>query len=249
MADKEDANKRSSYAAKQEGLKALVLEAALKIVPFEGWTSKMMSQAAKAAKLDPSQIHHLFPKGALDLIAFWSARMDRESEEKLKSLNMTDMRIRDKITQAVHIRLRQIDGHELAMKRALSRLALPDAHIGPSAGVGLKQLWDSADMIWRAIGDTSTDSNYYSKRSVLSAVLSSSTLSWISDDSPDKEVGKAFLDDRIENVMTFEKTKWAVKSRLKNTPNPAEILGRLRYGKPFQRRRRSHASHAGRYRR
>jgi len=81
MADKDDANKRSSYAAKQESLKARVLDEALKIVPFEGWTSKMMSQAAKVAKLDPSQIHHFFPKGVLDLIAFWSARMDRESEE------------------------------------------------------------------------------------------------------------------------------------------------------------------------
>ena len=145
--DMSAASAQGAYSAKQDRLKARVLEEALEIVPFEGWTSKMMAQAAKAAEIPASQIHHLFPKGALGLISYWSARMDRKSAQQLTELDMTDMRIRDKITQAVLIRLAQMDGHELAMKRALSRLALPDAHIGPAGGIGLRPLWDSADMI------------------------------------------------------------------------------------------------------
>jgi ubiquinone biosynthesis protein COQ9 len=53
---------------------------------------------------------------------------------------------------------------------------------------------------------------------------------WLSDQSDDKATARAFLDARIENVMSFEKLKWRVKSVTKNMPEPAEILGQLRYG-------------------
>jgi len=94
----------------------------------------------------------------------------------------------------------------------------------------LKQIWQAADIIWRAIGDTSTDVNYYSKRAILSSVIGSTLPVWLADHSDEKTQGRAFLDARIENVMSFEKMKWQVKSKTKDFPNPAEILGQIRYG-------------------
>jgi len=85
-------------------------------------------------------------------------------------------------------------------------------------------------MIWRAIGDTSTDANYYSKRAILSSVIGSTLPIWLSDQTEGKTQGRAFLDARIENVMAFETMKWRVKSKTKDLPNPAEILGQIRYG-------------------
>ena len=98
-------------------------------------------------------------------------------------------------------------------------------------------------MVWRAIGDTSTDANYYSKRTILSSVIGTTLPVWLSDQSDDKAAARTFLDARIANVMEFEKLKWRVKGLTQNIPEPAEILGQLRYGglETFARRKKGRA--------
>ena len=209
-----------------------ILEALLKHVPFDGWTKKSLISAVRDIDLPKGSEELYFPGGALEAINFWSDLSDTQVVEHLTSLDLGNMRIRDKVTTGVLKRLEAIGSHEQAARRALSRLSFPDA-----IGQGPSQLWASADAIWRAIGDTSTDGNYYSKRLILSGVIGSSMLSWLSDDSLDKGKAKEFLDARIENVMRFEKAKWDFKKRTENFPDPAEILGGLRYGNKFRRRR------------
>lgn len=209
-----------------------ILSHTLRHVPFDGWTSKSLRQAVADAGLPRGAEELYFPSGALGVIRFWAEQCDAQAEAHLASLELSTLRIRDKVTQGVLARLEAIGSDEEAARRALSRLSLPDA-----MGQGPARLWASADTIWRAIGDTSTDGNYYSKRAILSGVIGTSMLSWLSDDTPDKSKAKAFLDARIENVMQFEKAKWSLKSRTAQMPNPAELLGRLRYGR--RRRRRS----------
>jgi len=68
-------------------------------------------------------------------------------------------------------------------------------------------------------------------------VISTSLASWLSDQDPEKEKARAFLDARIENVMQFEKAKFQVKKGLKGMPDPAEILGTLRHGGRRRRRK------------
>ena len=75
------------------------------------------------------------------------------------------------------------------------------------AADGARALWGTADAIWVALGDTSTDVNWYSKRATLSAVYAATVLYWLGDDSPDHETTWAFLDRRIADVMAFEKVK------------------------------------------
>jgi ubiquinone biosynthesis protein COQ9 len=53
-------------------------------------------------------------------------------------------------------------------------------------------------------------------------------LRWFTDDSEDEAVTHAFLDDRIENVMQFEKLKAQVKERAKNLPSLSSIFSTLR---------------------
>jgi len=213
--------------------KQALLDAALAIAPFDGWTSSTLRKAEREAGLGDGTMALYFPGGVMEMLSFWAAQLDTQTEATLAKLDLSEMKIRDKVTQGVLARLEGLDVHAEAARRASSRLSLPDG-----IASGTAQLWAAADTIWRAIGDTSTDGNYYSKRAILSGVIASTLPIWLSDTSEDKAKGRAFLDARIANVMQFEKMKWQIKSKTEGLPNPAEILGSLRYGGGFKRRRR-----------
>ena len=213
-----------------------ILDGALRLAAFEGWTDKTLREATAKAQLPKGAEALYFPDGVLELISFWGEELNHKVDQDLSCLDLSQMKIRDKVTAGVVARMEALSGHEAAAKRAVARLALPDA-----LGQGPAQIWAAADTIWRAIGDSSTDANYYSKRTILSAVISSSLVAWVADTSADKADGRAFIEARIANVMQFEKAKWALKKRTENLPNPAEFLGQLRYGmgRASRRRRRS----------
>ena len=208
-----------------------ILSAALSHVPFDGWTRKTLTTAVKDTDLPVGAEDLYFPGGPLELIAYWAETGDKKALAKIENRGLENMRIRDKVTECVWIRLNEMQGQEQAARRAISRLSMPDA-----MGQGPQQLWKSADMIWRAIGDTSTDANYYSKRTILSGVIGSSIMAWLSDETEDKSKARAFLEARIDNVMQFEKAKFTLRKQRAKMPDPAGLLGRLRYG----RRRRKY---------
>jgi ubiquinone biosynthesis protein COQ9 len=218
----------ASHKARAEILAAMLPQAA-----FDGWTVKSLRAAVKAADLPEGAEELYFPQGPLEVIRFWSEQMNGKIEADLAELDQASMKIRDKVTAGVLAALYAIGPHEEAARRAMSRMSLPDA-----LGQGPKQLWSAADTIWRSIGDTSTDGNYYSKRTILAGVIASTLTVWLSDEEPQKPKARKFLDDRIANVMSFEKAKWAFKKKTENFPNPAEVLGVLRYGGRKTRRRR-----------
>jgi ubiquinone biosynthesis protein COQ9 len=204
-----------------------ILDAALNEAAFEGWTDVMLAKAAQKAGLPKGAAALYFPDGVVDVIQFWSDQMDAAARAKIEALDIAAMKIRDRVTESVAIRLSEVGRHEEAARRAQARLSLPDG-----VGTGAKLTWNAADMIWRAIGDTSTDANFYSKRGVLSAVLASTAPIWLSDALPGKPDARRFLDRRIANVMQFEKVKAQVRKAATNAPNAAAILGSLRYGLP-----------------
>lgn len=203
--------------------RAALLEPALQDAAFDGWTSRTLSRAAHAAGMSEGEAELYYPGGVLDLIEFWSARADAAAETKIRENGAN--RIRDRIANAVMIRLEEYAGHEEAAARARARLLLPDA-ADRSAGL----VWNTVDMIWRAIGDTSTDGNFYSKRAVLSAVYLSTLTIWMGENDPAKPRTRAFLDRRIENVMQFEKTKAQARKAAKNLPDLVGLAARLRHG-------------------
>jgi len=187
-----------------------ILDAALKIAPFEGWTGLTLKRAVRDAGYPDGADELYFETGIGELLNFWSDRLNAQAEIRISKLDLETFKIRERVTQGVLARLVAIGADEEAARRASSRLILPDL-----AATGIKQIWDAADMIWRAIGDTSTDANYYSKRAILSSVIGSTLPIWLSDQSDEKTQGRAFLD---------------AKSKTKDLPNPAELLGQIRYG-------------------
>ena len=114
-----------------------------------------------------------------------------------------------------------------ARARAMTR-ALSNPVRAPEAA---RLVWRTADRIWRALGDRSTDENFYSKRAILSGVLASTYARWFSDDAPDHAETWAFLDARIENVMQFEKFKAQLKPLSKGVQSAVGLAARFRYGR------------------
>ena len=207
-----------------------ILDHALRLAPFDGWTDATLRIAVRKAGLPPGAANLYFPDGALGLLRYWSDQSVAHVESEIAARGLTNMRIRDRVTEGILIAMEAIGPHEAAMRRGLSRLTLPDA-----VGQGPAQLWRMADAIWHGIGDTSTDFNHYSKRTILSGILSASVIAWLNDKSPDKAEARAFIDRRIDGVMQFEKVKARARTVRKEieerVPNPAELLGTLRYGR------------------
>ncbi len=212
----------------------VILDKLLQNAAFDGWTDQAVKIAVRSLDLQEGAEHIYAAGGALGLMRRWSNRLDTEMAARLSALDLETMRIRDKVTEAVWIRLELLRGHEDAARRAMARLSLPDAN-----AQGAAQLWASADAIWTAIGDRSEDYNYYTKRAILSGVIGASLLAWLSGDNDDKAEARAFLQRRIENVMQFEKAKAQTLGAVSGLPKPEEFIHLFRGPQSGRKRRRA----------
>ena len=199
--------------------KRRLLDAALKHVPFDGFSEAVLSRATSETGVDRAAAASLFPLGPLSLVEAFSDAADAEMETRLAEMNLSAMKIRERIAAAVKARLAALKPNKEAARRAAAFLSMP-----PNAPLLAKLLYKTVDAMWRAAGDTSTDFNFYTKRAILAGVYSSTLLRWFSDQSQDEHDTNAFLAARIENVMQFEKFKAQVKEQMAKLPSLEEIL-------------------------
>lgn len=180
--------------------KSRLLGAALAHVPFDGWSDVTLRAAVADSGLAAGLAAGLFPRGGIDLAAAYHKWGDQSLRAELAQADLSALRFRERVTQAVRLRLELVDKE--AVRRGVALFALPQ-----HALEGAALIWGTADTIWTALNDTSRDINWYSKRATLSAVYSSTVLYWMGDSSEGNAETWAFLDRRIENVMQFEKIK------------------------------------------
>lgn len=201
-----------------------VLLAALPLAAAEGWTRRLALRAGAEAGLSPGEVELLLPNGPADLAALLSRRHDARALAQLGGLDPQTLKIRERIRTAVETRLDVAMLDEAALRRCAGFLALPQNL--PLAG---RLAWESADRLWRWAGDTATDENHYSKRAILSAMLTGALAIHMASG---RGAAMAFVDARIANVMRFE--MWKATTRLRPTEavkGLAETLGRLRYSR------------------
>ena len=177
-------------------LRDAIILAALPHVPFDGWTRRAARHGARDAGYGDAAADRAFPYGAADMIAQYSGLADRRMVAELERRGVGTMKVRERIAIAIRVRLEQAAPHKDAVRRALSVMALP-----ANAPAALRALYRTVDAIWVAVGDTSTDWNFYSKRALLAAVLSSTVLCWLDDTSDSGAETWSFLDRRIADVM------------------------------------------------
>jgi ubiquinone biosynthesis protein COQ9 len=204
--------------------KAAILKAALVEADFGGWSLEALRAASDKAGVERDRQRLVFPRGVLDLLEFYSETADGAMAEQLAAHDLKALKIREKVALAVRLRIEVLAGHKQAARHALHHLALP-----PFAAEGLKLLYRTVDRIWREIGDTSTDFNFYTKRALLAGVYASTLATWTEDMSEDGAKTWEFLDRRIADVMQIEKAKASLRKTFGGLPDPFKILSALRY--------------------
>lgn len=137
----------------------------------------------------------LFIKGTPDAIKFL-AQTSREKAALIVAKNSA-LPIRERIHRGVcsylHAQL-QWGGIPL-MRKTRSWLAMPH-HLR----IAQSTLYETSHAIWKAAGDASLDSNFYSKRILAMGVLLSSELALIAQEDPHYDI-EPFVTRRIQNIL------------------------------------------------
>jgi ubiquinone biosynthesis protein COQ9 len=201
--------------ASREDQRDRLLEAALVHVPFDGWSRRSLFAGARDLGVEPGLARRLFPRGGDDLLGQLERWADRRMLARIDPDALATMRIRERIATLVRTRLEALAPHREAMRRAVAARLLPS-----NALAGCTSLWRTVDLMWSIAGDKADDYNYYSKRSLLAAVWTSTFLFWLEDRSDGFGDSWAFLDRRIGEVMQIGALRARVGDALRS-------LGRL----------------------
>ena len=201
--------------ASREDQRDRLLEAALVHVPFDGWSRRSLFAGARDLGVEPGLARRLFPRGGDDLLAQLERWADRRMLAQIDVGALAAMPIRERIGALVRARLEGLAPHREAMRRAVAARLLPS-----NAMAGCASLWRTVDLMWSVAGDKADDYNYYTKRSLLAAVWTSTFLFWLEDRSEGFRDSWAFLDRRIGDVMQIGALRARVGDALRS-------LGRL----------------------
>ncbi len=204
-----------------EALREKLMDAAIAHVPFDGWGDKALLASAKDLRVDAALAHNAFPGGAVDMIEFHSLLADRRMMAAYEAEATGELKLREKVALAIRLRLWANTAHREAIRRALTILALPI-----NAPLAARLLYRTVDAVWHAVGDRSTDYNFYTKRMLLSGVYSTTVLFWINDKSADCADTWAFLDRRIADVMQIPKAMARLNKLKEKLPDPLRVLRR-----------------------
>ena len=225
----------TSPDASSEATREALIVAVLGHVPFDGWGEKALLAAADECAVEAAAAHRAFPRGAASLIEYHAARIDRCMEEGLGSTEaLKGMGVRQRIAAAVRLRLELEQSNREAVRAALAYCAMPQ-----NARLSLTCLYHTVDTVWFAIGDKSTDFNFYSKRALLAGAYGATLLYWLDDSSENYEESWAFLDRRLEDVMRVGRAKANLQRLLPSPQFIANLIkggsgwdsGRTRYGR------------------
>ena len=211
--------KRKRPTPDPESLRDQVLLAALPHVAFDGWSARALAAGAEDAGFGPDAAYRAFPRGTLQALTHFSRWADKRMMQELNKIDISALRIRDRIAAAVRARLAVVTPHREAVRRAVACLALPH-----NAGAAARGTYETVNAMWYAAGDRSVDFSFYTKRGLLAGVYASTLLYWLADSSDDFADSWAFLDRRIADVMRIPKVRRRVEEALAPLCRPARAL-------------------------
>jgi ubiquinone biosynthesis protein COQ9 len=191
---------------------------------FDGWSDAARDTAADVLRVDRDIAALAFPGGPVDMIDAWFAHIDLTMAELLPAERLATMKVRDRITALIEVRLAEIAPNREALRRGVAILAMPQ-NIARGARLG----WRAADLMWRMAGDISTDYNHYTKRMILAGVYAATVTVFLDDEGEGWADTHAFLARRIDGIMRFERAKAGFVKRTEHFPSLSRFIGRLRY--------------------
>ncbi len=183
-----------------------IIQAMFLFVPITGWTLTSLKSAVVEAGFQEGDEYRAF-RGDMDqVVAYYLDYNDRKMIEKLAEIDLSSMRVKDRVATAVMVRFRQAEVHKQVAVKASEYLKHP-SRVSMSA----KALYNTVSQIWYACGDTSTDYNFYTKRGLLATVYTASFLFWLKDDSEDNIRTRAYLSKKLDQVMQIPRIKSVLK--------------------------------------
>lgn len=200
-----------------------ILLASLHHVVFDGWTKAALQAGVQDAGFDADMALRAFPGGIPDLAQHMADWADRRMLDELADLDLDAMRVRDRVAAGVKARLQVVTPYREAMRRLLAYLTLPQ-----NAPMAARQTWRTVDEIWYAAGDDAADFNYYTKRSLLLPVYTTTVLYWLNDDSDGMAATWDYLDRRISDVLKVPALKARIQKALSSLPGPFAAFRRAR---------------------
>jgi ubiquinone biosynthesis protein COQ9 len=172
------------------------IAAMLPFVSISGWTMRSLLDAAGP------DADLLFPGGTPDMIEAYIDWADRRMETESAALDLSAMRLPDRVRAVIALRFEQNRPYKDAIRRAFGILSTPG-----EAALAARTAARTVDAIWHAAGDTSSDFTWYTKRATLGAVYGTTLLYWLRDDSLDDERTLDFLDRRLAGVARIGKAR------------------------------------------
>ena len=200
-----------------------ILLASLHHVVFDGWTKAALQAGVQDAGFDADMALRAFPGGLPDLAQHMADWADRRMLDELADLDLDAMRVRDRVAAGVKARLQVVTPYREAMRRLLAYLTLPQ-----NAPMAARQTWRTVDEIWYAAGDDAADFNYFTKRSLLLPVYTTTVLYWLNDDSDGMAATWDYLDRRISDVLKVPALKARIQKALSSLPGPFAAFRRAR---------------------
>jgi ubiquinone biosynthesis protein COQ9 len=209
--------------ADERTMKDAILRAALTHVPFDGWTQTALRRGAADAGYGAAGVQRAFPGGLLKLAEYFSEYADRRMLEALERHDLAAMRVRDRVTLAVRVRLEALAPYREAVRGVATFLAIP-----VNVPLATRLTYRTVNAIWYAAGDTSADFNFYTKRALLAAVYGATVLYWLNDSSEECGATWSFLERRIGDVMKIPGYSARAKKFLARLPSPVGVLRAMR---------------------
>lgn len=212
--------------------KDAILEAALMNAAFDGWSQRTLERSAVDAGFERAEVLRLFPRGADELLEWIDAWADRAMLAAVDEGELARLSIRRSVARLVEARLAAM----LPFKEGLRRALL--ARGGPQRAPGaLRGLWHTVDRIWEAADPAGTGGiSRYTRRATLAAVLVSTSLYWLEDESEDMEATRAFLARRLEDVMRFGSSAASARGFFSRLPRLRPGLSKVVQEAHFQPR-------------
>jgi ubiquinone biosynthesis protein COQ9 len=189
-------------------LKRKIIKIIAEECSYTGLSIHKARRAALEQGVTAAEYELYFSDGLSDIAQAFSEYIDEKMTQRLDKEKICPIRVRDKIAHATWIRFEEMDSYPEMVRSCARYWSLQAPNEAGSC------IWKSADLIWIWAGDTAEDYNHYTKRGLLSSVIISTTLYWLGDSSDNREKSKAFLNRRINNVLSIGKFVGKPLSRL-----------------------------------
>ena len=208
-----------------------LIGAALHHIPFDGWSTTALNNAASDLGWEKEWVARHFPLGVADAIRHFSQQADRYMVYSIEEEDLTKMRMHERVGLAVEMRLNFLGPHKEAVHRGMTWLAMPQ-----NSMLGARLLYQTVDDIWYAVGDRSADFSFYTKRGLLAGVVGTTLLFWLDDRSEECSDTREFLSRRISDVMTIHATRKRFEHTRHRVLSPLNVITgviKKRYAQPL----------------